>query len=423
MKRFRRLPSIEQLEEKRLKAADLANCSAAHGDEIVEVANSSSSSLASGPQLANTTQQASATSVNLTSEESDEEEDEEDESNESDESDDDDDSDEDESEEVEDEESDEEGDEEEEEDEEEESDDEEEESDESDDSEEESESEENESEEDESEESESDEESDDEDSDESDEDESEENESDDSEEEDESDEHSEEDDSDDDQDENETELSADLTATTGNSGTGNAEFESETEGSTTNREFELKVTGATTNGSLITGNQEVRVGGVLIGNISLTDGNGELKFNTDPDDDESEFPSNFPTTVDATTVVAVGPQNTPILTGTFGTSSNLQSLAALQSIAPSLVEAAQAAANTDPLVVEAPSGATRAAVQNEAAVQAADQNLLDIGFATATVAPDANLAVRYDSETSEHNVQDVDAALEVLTDGELRWTA
>jgi hypothetical protein len=403
MKRFRRLPTIEQLEVKRLKAADLAECAAAHG--VVEVTDGSTSSVASGPYLSNKTEQASATSANLTSEESEEEVDEEDESDESN------DTEESETDESESSES--------EEDESEESESEEDDSDESDD-------------EDDSSEDESDsDESDDSETDEDDESESEEDDSDDSDEEDESDDDSDDedesdDDSDDDSDEEdsgETELSTELTATSENSGTGKAEFESETDGSTTNREFELKVNGATTSGALITGNQEVRVGGVLVGNISLTDGNGELKFSDDPDDDETEFPSNFPTTIDSTTVVAIGPENAPILTGTFGTSSNLQSLVALQSLSPSSVAAIQAAAKIEAVAIDRPSVATQATVQNVTAGEAADENLLDAGFAAVTPRPDANLAVRYDGGMhNPEDQQDIDAALEALAEGEIVWT-
>jgi hypothetical protein len=384
MKRFRRLPTIEQLEEKRLKAADLAQCAAAHG--VVEVADVSTSSVASGPFLSNKAEQTSATSANLTSEQSEEvvdEEDQSDESNDTEESETDEsessESDEDESEESESEEDD---------------------SDESDDEDDSSEDESNSDESDES------------DTDEDDESESEEDDSDDSDEEDESDDES-----------GETELSTELTATSENSGTGKAEFESETEGSTTNREFELKVNGATTSGALITGNQEVRVGGVLVGTISLTDGNGELKFSDNPDDDETAFPSNFPTTIDSTTVVAVGPQNAPILTGTLGTSSNLQSLTALQSLSPSSVAAIQAAARIEAVAIDTPSVATQATVQNVTAREAADDNLLDAGFAAVTPRPDANLAVRYDSgmrDPEDHH--DIDAALEALAEGEIVWT-
>jgi hypothetical protein len=132
-------------------------------------------------------------------------------------------------------------------------------------------------------------------------------------------------DNDDSEDENESELSAALTATTGNQGTGSAEFKSKSDDGTTKRRFTLDVSDAKTNGTLVTGTQDVIVGGVLVGSIDLTEGSGELEFRTDADDDDTPFPSNFPTTIDSTTTVAIGPANAPILDGTFATSTDSES--------------------------------------------------------------------------------------------------
>jgi hypothetical protein len=346
MKRFSRLPSIEILEDKRLKTADLAACSHASGTASIEAADPTPSVAISTYELgANNLPQASALSSSLASQETDGSEETETDETETDET-----------------------------------------------------------------------ETDDSDTDDTDD--------------------SSDDNSDDDSgDGDETELTANLTATTGNAGTAKSEFESETEGTTTEKEFSLKVTGATTNNTLITGTQEVRVGGVLVGSITLTNGDGKLEFSSDPDDDETAFPADFPTTIDATTVVAVGPQNTPILTGTFGTSSSLQSLTGANSIPAS---GSQAPLPADLLVgdssvpgqgglISRPVAVSSGETQNLATTNSFDPNLLDAGFAAPVNPLDSwKLAEFQPKGSATDSIADgtiEDALFEVLAEGEVTWIA
>jgi hypothetical protein len=125
-----------------------------------------------------------------------------------------------------------------------------------------------------------------------------------------------------------TNLTSTLTPTTGNQGTGSATFNNGTDDGSSQKEFSLQVTGLTVNDSPVSGTQEVRVAGVLVGNINLENGMGSLQFSTDTSGGSVAFPANFPTSISSTSSIAVGPVDTPILTGTFGASAGLKSVTA-----------------------------------------------------------------------------------------------
>jgi hypothetical protein len=125
-----------------------------------------------------------------------------------------------------------------------------------------------------------------------------------------------------------TNLTSTLTPTTGNQGTGSAAFNIETNDGTTQKEFSLQVTGLTAGGSPVTGPQEVRVAGVLVGNINLVNGTGSLQFSTNASGTGAAFPANFPTSISSTSSIAIGPLDTPVLTGTLGASARLKSVTA-----------------------------------------------------------------------------------------------
>jgi hypothetical protein len=413
MRRFSRLPSFEELEKKRLKAADLINGMSTRGEAMEPVATAAAD--AGKPAAESNLQIGAASKASLASEQAENDTEGDDEENGQDDADDSDDVDQSEDNET---------------DESDENDADEDETDgtddETDDSDE-DESDEDESDEDESDEDESDENGSDEDD--SDENGSDEDDGDETEDQDSDDDNESDDDESDDNDE--SEFSTNLTATTGNSGTGTAEFESETDDGSTEREFSLEVKGATTGASLVNGTQEVRVGGVLVGNINLTNGDGRLEFNTDADDDESPFPANFPTTVDATTTVAIGPNSAPILTGTFVTSSALKSSSLLgsedaggtQIPGPTSFLADSVPSHGLQQAESASLAASSLRVPNAAEANSVDLNLLNAGFAAAAQSDSTAHFVLQNDDLSkgsgENDSQILESAFDLLMEGDL----
>ncbi len=104
-------------------------------------------------------------------------------------------------------------------------------------------------------------------------------------------------------DESEAEFLADLTGAT--SATGIAKFQVQID-SNVEKEFEVEVEDAAD------GTYNVLVGNVLIGTITVTDGEGKVEFSTDPDLDQLTLPIGFPEITAGMTVEIVG-----LVQGTF----------------------------------------------------------------------------------------------------------
>jgi hypothetical protein len=236
---------------------------------------------------------------------------------------------------------------------------------------------------------------------------------------------------------NETQLSAALTATTGNQGSGTAQFKSKSEDGTTEREFKLNVSGVKTNGTSVTGTQEIRVGGVLVGSINFTNGSGKMELSTDADNDDTTLPSTFPTTVDSTTMVAVGPVIAPILTGTFATGTDSESLTELPNTNVSETQGSMSAttvprslaAGQFQSLASAPSTSsphTARSAETHTVIEANSlaMNVLDAVHASNARLPDptATATLKADDSTSQTNATDspsLDAAFASLATDEL----
>lgn len=110
----------------------------------------------------------------------------------------------------------------------------------------------------------------------------------------------------------ETRLATTLTDSTGtNTAVGFASYVTKTVNGVTTKQFDVAVSGAVAGAKLT-----VNVGGVDVGTITVNDnGTGSLSFSTNPKTGQTAFPTNFPTTVDATTAVKVGTD----LNGTLAT--------------------------------------------------------------------------------------------------------
>ncbi len=363
MKRFNRLPSIEQLEEKRLKAADLTTCPTVQGPASIEAANLTPSGSTSSSQLrASSLQEASTPKASITAEEAgddseteNQETDDTDETGDTDQTDDSDDSDETESNDTDNDDTDEQN---------------------GDDNDNESNDTDNES---------------------------------------------------DDSDNGEMKFTAALTGT----GEGTASVKTDTDDGSAKTDFKLEITGAPASQTF-----DVTVGTTVVGTVTTdAQGAGKLKLSSDPDDDEQVLPTDFPT-VDATTSISVGVTGqTPILTGTFAVSSELNSSAALhvesasssQTSAPAGLLADESESLATAHKISSPLTANVSGTQNLDEGNVLDQNLLDAGFAAA--ARSGNSGDQFERPSDDFVDQgavnespSLDAAFESLVDGELGWT-
>jgi hypothetical protein len=104
-------------------------------------------------------------------------------------------------------------------------------------------------------------------------------------------------------DETEAEFLATLTGAT--SANGSAKFEIKID-SDVEKEFEVEVEDAAD------GTYNVKVNGELVGTITVTDGEGQVEFSTDPDLDQFLMPLGFPEITDGVTVEIEG-----LVQGTF----------------------------------------------------------------------------------------------------------
>jgi hypothetical protein len=236
-------------------------------------------------------------------------------------------------------------------------------------------------------------------------------------------------DTDDTDEENEMELTADLTATTGNQGSGTAESESETENSTTKTDLKIEVSGLATDGTY-----NVMIGDTtLTPTLTVTNGEGKLKLSTDPDSDEQTLPPDL-VTDGATIKIILGGQT--ILQGDLGPesdsgSTDLQSISSasksdvLQSAPISLVPSTSIQAQpTRPLV----SQLMASSVTTGNADNSADANLLDTDFGATSQSMDSWKLTDFQpnlmSDQNDAAALPIDAALlEFLADGDYVWMA
>ncbi len=368
MKRFSRLPSFEVLEEKRLKAADLA-CSIAHGPGFVEAVEASPSCPpTSSPLIASSLQQSKSLTASAASESTEDESNSEEQGSETDGSDDN-------------------------------------ETDGSDDSEG-----------DDTDDNETD------GSDDNETDNSDDNESDDSDDSDSDDSDSDDSDSDDnDSSDQEMEFSATLTGT----GDGTASVETDTEHASTKTDFVVKVSGAPASQTF-----QVTVDSTVVGNLTTdTQGAGKLKLSSDPDDDEQALPADFPTVSDGTTVSVGLAGQTPILTGTFAADSEASDLKQLESSGlssgqlslPNDFQTGGSGASSNSAALK--SSATSLPSQRSADDSALDPNLVDLVYATADNPHNSeDQSALLESSTKGPADESADSVFERLSSNPLTWT-
>lgn len=105
-----------------------------------------------------------------------------------------------------------------------------------------------------------------------------------------------------------TALNASLTDPDNSASAGTVAYHTKTRDGVTTTRFSVSVTGAAADSSL-----EVSIGDVVVGQVATdSTGAGTLVLSSDPADDESPLPANFPTSIAAGTTVTVG-----TLSGTF----------------------------------------------------------------------------------------------------------
>ncbi len=101
---------------------------------------------------------------------------------------------------------------------------------------------------------------------------------------------------------NRTALRATLTDPDNSSAAGTVAYHTRTRDGVTTTRFSVSVTGAAADSSL-----DVSIGDVVVGQVTTdSTGAGTLVLSSDPVDNESPLPANFPTTIDPATTVTVG---------------------------------------------------------------------------------------------------------------------
>ncbi len=108
-------------------------------------------------------------------------------------------------------------------------------------------------------------------------------------------------------DETESEFLADLTGATSAKGTAKFQIKIDRD---VEKEFEVEIEDA------VDGTYNVKVNGLLVGTITITDGEGKVEFSTDPDPDPDQLtlPNDFPDITDGVTVEIEG-----LIQGMFAT--------------------------------------------------------------------------------------------------------
>jgi hypothetical protein len=225
---------------------------------------------------------------------------------------------------------------------------------------------------------------------------------------------------DDSNDENETNLSTNL-STSGNVVQGNAKFESETEDGTTKREATVEITTGVADGQYT-----VTIGtgtGAFTAPITVSGGKGKLELSSDPDDDETLLPDSV--TIEAGTAISI---NTPTpISGTFAASTSADSLKQLPGLTGGTPQSLLADSPVSPISTHSVSSqAFATATSSISADNAVDANLLDVGSAETGQSLDSwSLADFQPNHTADDTVADDstvrDAIFEALVEGAPIW--